>query len=151
MKPLGDVIGECNGSMNKPCIEINFRHHLMLLERITTHICVSRLVYSNAYLSQENIFLVFKKGLFVHSYGFVSLKILPLASLPQVANKVLLPDHKVDNASKGSWSCYKNGLITKVFLFKLYRILSKKVIVQVIFSRRGILLGLTLIIYASVP
>lgn len=27
-----------------------------------------------------------------------------LASLPQVANKVLLPDHKVDNASKGSWS-----------------------------------------------
>lgn len=42
---------------------------------------------------------------------FFSFEILPLASLPHVANKVLLPDHKVENASKGSWSCNKNGLL----------------------------------------
>lgn len=65
----------------------------------------------NATSAQEkNVFDV-QNDLFVNSYGFLSFEILPLACLPHVANKVLLSDHKVENASKGSWSCNKNGLL----------------------------------------
>ncbi len=90
-------------------------------------------VDSNAVLAQENLSLMFKKPyLFIVMYY----KILPLASLPQVANKVLLPDHKVDHASKGSWSCNKKSfhisIISENFQESYYT---------------GILLGLTFIIY----